>query len=352
MSWFAKMIFDGGGDKNQNKSTDYFQKISKNLKYFACRLSNFLTSRSEEKLSKGAVLIEFAVCMPILIILLFYINDLVKIKRYYSQTEFVGQQMANILQNISRNRSSKAITLDDLKRACTLAWLSEPLTGNLEACTNIYYIQAGGQNSCEYEIWYCGIFQSSDVYLKVRKADFCKSFQALSERASFLFGQTHCSDCVLTGFQSGDQIPESMQMGGNTVIVAVELSETANGLPSCSSSSSTSPGKVACAWGIAMCGSQNSTWTKDEDIFSNKGYSNIQWGNDVDPSAIYPTLTMSEGGKIIIETQFRLNSGSAKTAFGLHLVNPPSKVPDNSRYFSSVVIFTPKPGLFSGTAPS
>ncbi len=46
--------------------------------------------------NRGAILIEFAICMPILIILLFYISDLVKIKRYYSQTEFVGQQMANI----------------------------------------------------------------------------------------------------------------------------------------------------------------------------------------------------------------------------------------------------------------
>ena len=33
---------------------------------------------------RGSILIEFAVCMPVLIILLFYIHDLVKIKRYYN----------------------------------------------------------------------------------------------------------------------------------------------------------------------------------------------------------------------------------------------------------------------------
>lgn len=74
----------------------------------------------------GAILIEFAVCMPILIILLFYINDLVRLKRLHSQTEFVAQQMANILQNISQKRegTNKKITLSDIRYATSLAYLS------------------------------------------------------------------------------------------------------------------------------------------------------------------------------------------------------------------------------------
>ncbi len=71
--------------------------------------------------SKGSILIEFAVCMPVLIILLYYINDLSKLKRYYDQTEFAAQQMANILQNISQKRTDKKITVNDLKYAVTLA---------------------------------------------------------------------------------------------------------------------------------------------------------------------------------------------------------------------------------------
>ena len=67
---------------------------------------------------RGSILIEFAICMPILIILLFYINDLVRIKRYYSQTEFVALQMANILQNIAKTRK---ITRNDIKYAASLA---------------------------------------------------------------------------------------------------------------------------------------------------------------------------------------------------------------------------------------
>ncbi|MBO4405119.1 MAG: hypothetical protein J5821_00130 [Alphaproteobacteria bacterium] len=71
-------------------------------------------------------MIEFAVCMPVLIILLFYINDLVKIKRYYSQTEFVAQQMANILQNLAKKRAAEGKTLgpDDLSHAASLAYLT------------------------------------------------------------------------------------------------------------------------------------------------------------------------------------------------------------------------------------
>ena len=67
--------------------------------------------------------------MPILIILLFYINDLVRIKRYYSQTEFVAQQFANIIQNISQKRGSSdptklKISIPDIKYAASLAFLS------------------------------------------------------------------------------------------------------------------------------------------------------------------------------------------------------------------------------------
>lgn len=92
MSRFTKMLFD---------------EKQKKIKELSCR---------------GAVLVEFAVCMPILIILLFYIHDLVRIKRYYSQTEFVAQQMANIIQNISQKRENKKITAEDLGYAVALAY--------------------------------------------------------------------------------------------------------------------------------------------------------------------------------------------------------------------------------------
>ena len=87
----------------------------------------------------GSILIEFAICMPILIILLFYINDVVRLKRHYSQTEFVAQQMANILQNISQKRegADRKITLPDIRYAASLAFLSMfPGTTNFRSGPN------------------------------------------------------------------------------------------------------------------------------------------------------------------------------------------------------------------------
>ena len=62
--------------------------------------------------------------MPVLIILLYYISDLSKLKRYYDQTEFVAQQVVNMIQNISKKGESKAITLTDLSYIHCTAWLS------------------------------------------------------------------------------------------------------------------------------------------------------------------------------------------------------------------------------------
>ena len=88
---------------------------------------------------RGSILIEFSVCMPVLIILLFYIHDLVKIKRYYSQTEFVGQQMANILQNIAKTRT---VTCRDIKYAAALAYLT------IYPGTTMYTVKSG--DSCSW----------------------------------------------------------------------------------------------------------------------------------------------------------------------------------------------------------
>ena len=45
-------------------------------------------------------------------------------QRYYSQTEFVATQMVQMIQSISQNRASKAITPNDLKYIHCAAWLS------------------------------------------------------------------------------------------------------------------------------------------------------------------------------------------------------------------------------------
>ena len=93
--------------------------------------------------------------------------------------------------------------------------------------------------------------------------------------------------------------------------------------------------------------------------------------SNVEPSAIYPRLSMSANDKkIIVEAKIgystsskycfdngvTCNNISPRNALGLYLVSP--KALNNNRYsedcgyFNSVVIFSPNLGLFDSTAPS
>ena len=220
-------------------------------------------------------MIEFAVCMPVLIILLFYINDLIRIKRYYSQTEFVGQQTANMIQNISKNRENPRITKTDLLNIHALAW----------------------------QTVYPGvtIFRKDSVYPLNHKP--------------------------------------------------ITSMYYVRGL---------SNGKASCIW---------RTWTRLYESPSKYGYNSytndnphsaVRYLTETVPANIYPTLKINPNEvKIIVETLIeRDNSGvqysgvSDRVSTGLYLVNP-AKIKDGtwSYMFHSVVIFTPKPGLFTETAP-
>ena len=68
-------------------------------------------------------MIEFAFAVPIMIMLLYYIHDLVRLKRWQSQTQFVAHQMASMLQNISPNQPT-AVTKDNLRHIISAAYLS------------------------------------------------------------------------------------------------------------------------------------------------------------------------------------------------------------------------------------
>ena len=278
----------GGNDlKNQEKSYGCISKSLKNLKYLARQFSGFLAPRCEEELCRGSILIEFAVCMPILIILLFYINDLVKIKRYYSQTEFVGQQMANIIQNISKGQP---VTIPHLKYAISLALLSVYPGKTMYSIT-------GTDNRHEL---------SHDSYVVIHYVKGLSGGKA-SVLWNRFFYQASC-------------------------VTPLGLTDGYAGL--------------------------------------NSAYTVVKAGTDVEPSTIYPTLKIKEGEvKIIIEVQF-VNDASrmklsdyvpsddqptrAKKAFGCRLITPKNFFNLHERqgkYFPSVVIFTPKKGLFTDTRP-
>lgn len=239
--------------------------------------------------SKGSILIEFAVCMPVLIILLYYINDLSKLKRYYDQTEFMAQQFVNIIQNISQKRDNKAITLKDMKYASALAWLS------LYPGMTMYHTDSRAANAHKLSS-YPWIF----VYYVKGEPD---------GKASVIW--------LRYTFPQKSTKPQQIYCNFKTV------SQYMNG-------------------------------------------SIVNWGTNVEPSSIYPTLKINEGdAKIIVECHLLADADSmssndynpsdnpetcARKAFRLWSVTP--KTANNARYFNSVVIFTPKPGLFTETMPN
>ena len=85
----------------------------------------------------------------------------------------------------------------------------------------------------------------------------------------------------------------------------------------------------------------------------------VKYLTNTSPSNIYPTLKIDKEGdeKIIIEnslmTHPSLRGGATvKATCGLYLVNPPMTTRgDYFDMFHSIVIFTPKPGLFDEDGP-
>ncbi len=164
----------GGG-----KSFYYWQKLVKIFCKFQIKtirlikinkLSKFFISLNQ----KGAILIEFAFCLPVLMVLIYYIYDLARLKRYYSQTEFVAMQIAQQLQNILSTRESKTITASDIRNINALAWLSVfPGTSmyyqgsgfplGYTWYTHIYYVKglADGKASCMTRCYVTGTYSSS-----------------------------------------------------------------------------------------------------------------------------------------------------------------------------------------------
>jgi len=283
-----KRYLTGGGKrlKKSFKSICYLFNIFKKLKYFTKELAQFLKPRNEEELSRGAILIEFAVCMPVLIILLFYINDLVKLKRYYSQNEFMAQQMANIIQNISQKRGA-----------------------------------------------------SDPTKLKITQIDLAYAF-ALSHQTMY----------------PGTTMYYSGQGHGSFHLPLANIYYVKG----------TDDGKASCIWRAGV-------WTSSNSVISPKtlchdathaGVNNsiVKYKSNVSPEEIYPQLKTNSGDeKIIIElfsqwrASFKDNSGnkknSLKEALGLYIATPKHIGTNPSSFFNTVVIFTPKPGLFDDEGP-
>lgn len=259
-------------------------KSSEFFKIFAKRIYSRARKNRYKKInSKGTVLIEFAICIPILIILLFYVNDLIRIRRLYSQTEFVGQQIVNMIQNISQKRSDKKLKREDISNIFALA------------CQTIY--------------------PGTTMFVQEKGFEFA-----------------------------------------HTPLFKLYYVQGLNG------------NKASCKWRI---GADSYALTYNNPDLLNNCYtyastdsagSSVRYKTEVIPSEIYPTLKIDSGvNKIILEIAILRDSSNKnygkgsitdKQAFSLHLVNPKKRTWDRYLYFfTSVIIFTPKPGLFDETPP-
>lgn len=127
-------------------------------------------------------------------------------------------------------------------------------------------------------------------------------------------------------------------------------------------------GKASCLWRAGV-------WTNSDSVISPEtlrhdvtqaGVSNsiINYKTNASASEIYPNLKINSGDiKVIVElfsewsASYKDNVGNQKSslreALGLHVATSRYRGSGNPYYFfNTVVIFTPKPGLFDETAPS
>lgn len=84
----------------------------------------YMEKRLLRKNNCGGILIEFTVCIPLMIILALYINDVNRLKRIEARMRFASHEIASILQNVTSTRENKNITQNDIINATYAASLS------------------------------------------------------------------------------------------------------------------------------------------------------------------------------------------------------------------------------------
>jgi hypothetical protein len=203
--------------------------------------------------------------------------------------EFAAHCAVSIIQNISQNRSDKRIKLKDLSYARCFAGLS------LYPGKSSYAVSGSGDSARRstggFNLWYL-------YYIKGT-------------------GHNKCKICWCWDSGSVNTSPDSSDFNG---------------------------------------------FRNSDASFSAVVY---KTGDSVNSWEIYPSLTIEEGEeKLILDscywamnTAVFADGSSAATVplgrrFGLYVATPKSPKKGGEAYFHSVVIFTPKPGLFSETRPT
>ncbi|MDR2724123.1 MAG: hypothetical protein LBB25_02880 [Holosporaceae bacterium] len=261
------------GNQEEKKVAEKNHPVSKYLFKFIFCCENLKVFGS-----KGAILIEFAVAVPILFILIYYMHDAPKYARMQERMEFVANEMISIIQNTSKNRIDKKITKNDLKNALVGAYLSVYPGMTMRGTANlvmplghfphafIYYVNGLGNGNAKV-VWMV-VSYLDDVYVS------CVKYKP---------PQQH----------SGSSIKVSQNCPSSQIF---------------------------------------------KDLRIEKGEFKII----LECCHYYVSEYMFSDGR-------RNEDVTPREAFGFYILNPRSTV--NSNFFTTVVVFTPKPGLFDESPP-
>lgn len=129
--------------------------------------------------ARGVILIEFAICVPILILLLFGLHDIFVMAQMQNKTNFVAHEIVQMIQNVSQGRKDKKITKKDLEYMSRFAsyTIYPGKTGRclLYDCSfyghfqamNLFYIkgESDGKASCLWIAYYIPHQPSSPIYI-------------------------------------------------------------------------------------------------------------------------------------------------------------------------------------------
>lgn len=230
------------------------------------------------KKTKGAVVLELALSIPVFLALLYYMHDVPKLQSIQNRVRFGTMCGVNMFQNVTQNRADEKVSRADFLRITCMAEM--PFIGG---GVQHYSSTVSGKSPIQ--------IQSQFTLFYVKGVS--------STKARIYWGVTN-NGCGYPGLRTSA--------------------------------------------GLITSGTPSWQWVT---------VIKVPIGRDVDQSSIHEDLHIKAGEVAMIVDQafFAAGTKSAKKLFGFLVYNPQPPAGCQNTLFHSVVIFAPKPGLFS-EAPS
>lgn len=273
-----------------------------------------------KKQNAGAILIEFAFAIPVLIAILYFILDGPKLRLYQLQLKNTAHFAINMIQNLTDQRANKFINESDLKEV------------TLAAFANIYRSDLMLKKSTGYPLGYYG-----HIYLW---CVFGNEDGTASVQWVWASGSPGSNP---TEFESTVFMDHSDDL--NNTIVKFEKSVESTYIHK---ELIINPGEVKMILEVSLIVPYNALDFSDDsktDEEDDSNSSNHEQNNSSNTEKEQTPTNNDDSTKLIATSKEVLSSGAGKLGFYI-LPLKPMKGTLNS-YLNYVAIFTPKPGLFS-----